>query len=351
MTAFLFLESMKSYNSTLTNVTALPDTTGELNQTSDENAFNTIRPNKDSARQPRDHKMPKTRPPSGRTERTKHQNDDRGEKHGETNHPRLQSTRRQNSERFRMDFESNSRGMSSSTESFDSLLSPQTALPPVIELLGQASSDSMAHDQGFESNSSDSSGRYERQEYVKNERIHHRTERDKNCNQQGTRQNIRDTSQRVTQSRKQEKTRSMDTNSNKRDTYSHQHSTHENACKTISKQEDARSPWRRTHSSERENECSGLMRLDKVDTHSQKLSTHENIQGTHLPRETRSHDTQISAQSNQVTAKTLSHPVIKSGNSLKITSSLRRPVGDVLPSKPLSPGKFSYSMHTHKTNK
>ena len=348
MTVFLFLESMKSYNSTLTNVTALPDTTSELDQTSDENAFNTIRPNKDSPTQPRDHSMLKTRPPCGRTERTKHENDARGEKHGEKSHPRLQSTRRQNSERFRMDFESNSRGISSSTESFDSLLS-QTDLPPVMELLGQASSDSMAHDQGFESNSSDSSGRYERQEYVTNERMHHRTERDKNYNQQGTRQNIRDTSQRVTQSRKQEKTRSMDTNSNKRDTYSHQH-THENARKTISKQEDARSPQRSTHSSERENERSGLTRLDKVDTHSQKLSRLENIQGTHSPRETRSHDTQISAQSNQVTAKTFSHPVIKSGNSLKITSSLRRPVGDVLPSKPLSPGKFSYSMHTHKTN-
>ena len=344
---------MKSYNSTLTNVTALPDATGELYQTRDESALNATRPDKGSPRQPRDHNnMLKTRPPNGRTERANNYRYDdevnftRGEKYGEKSHPRLQS-----GGSFRLDSESISRGMSSSTESFDSLLSPQTDLPPVIELLGQSSSDILAHDRGVESNSSDSSGKYGRQDYATNQRIRHRTERDKNLNQRGAPQNTRDTnsSQRETQPRKQEKTYSTDTNLIKQDTYSNERSAHENARN--SKQEDARSPQRSMHSSEREKERLRNTHLDKDDTHSQKRSTHENIQSTQSHQETRSNDAQNCTQSSKATAKTFSHPVIKSGNSLKMTSSLRRRVGDVLPSKPLSPGNFSYSMHTHKTNK
>jgi hypothetical protein len=339
---FCFSETTKSYDSSLTNVTELPDASY---QTHDENTITSgvTRPDKGSSRKPREHRYnsvikTSSRPPRGGTEWIKRQeNEDevnfsRGQKHGEQSNPRLQDTRRQDSKDFCAEFDS--RGLSSSTESLYSILSPQMDLPPVIELLGLSSSDVLGPDRGAQSNSSSSSETYRKQEYIPGMR--HRTERSResaHSNKQDTHSNQRDTRQNM-----------RDTNFNQRETQSHKRDTN-------SKQRDTNSNQRDTNSNQRE--------LRSNEKHSRKRDTHENIRDTHSPQQdTRSHqqDAQNSAQSSRASTKVFSHPVIKSGNSSKMTSSLRRPVGDVLPSKPLSPashspGKFSYTMHSRKTNK
>ena len=354
---------MKSHESTLTNVTALPNTTSGPYQTDNDNTVtsNVTRPGKGSPKKPRDHKYndvikTSSRPPRSGIEWTKHQ------KHDEESNPRLQSTTRQASKNFCKEFEANSGGVSSSMETLDSILSPQMDLPPVIELLGQLSSDVLEPvDRGVESNSSGNSRTYRRYEDIANEGMRHRKERpresthsnkrDTHSNRE-TRQNIRDTNfnQRETQSHKQHtRSQQRERNFNKRDTYSHQRATHsnerdarENIPDTHSKQQDLRSNEQDTHS-------------QKHGTHSQKHSTHGNTWDMQSPHQD-THSNQQHMQSSQASTKVFTHPVIKSGNSSNMVSSLRRPVGDVLPSKPLSPascspGKFSYTMHSRKTKK
>ena len=348
---FCFSETTKSYDSSLTNVTELPDASY---QTHDENTITSsvTRPDKGSSRKPREHRYnsvikTSSRPPRGGTEWTKRQeNEDevnfsRGQKHGEQSNPRLQDTRRQDSKDFCAEFDSRARGLNSSTESLYSILSPQMDLPPVIELLGLSSSDVLGPDRGAQSNSSSSSETYRKQGYIPGMR--HRTERSResaHSNKQDTHSNQRDTRQNM-----------RDTNFNQRETQSHKRDTNSKQRDTNSNQRDTNSNQRDTNSNQRE--------LRSNEKHSQKRDTHENIRDTHSPQQdTRSHqqDAQNSAQSSRASTKVFSHPVIKSGNSSKMTSSLRRPVGDVLPSKPLSPashspGKFSYTMHSRKTNK
>ena len=354
-TLFFFLETRMSHGSTLTNVTALPDTESLLYPTDDENTSNVVHPDKGSRRNPRDHRYNEVIKTSSRSPR-RGTEWNRDQKHGEERNRRMQSTRQRDSKGFGTEFESNSRGVSSSMESLDSILSPQMDLPPVIELLGQSSSDILRPvNRGPESNSSGSSGTHQRQDDSVNDGTRYRSERSQesthsssnetHSNRRGTRQNIRETSctQRETQLHKQDThSRQRERNSNKPDTYSHQRATHENMRETHSKQRGAPDSIRDTQSNKHSNE---------KDTHSQKRDPHKNMRDTHSPR----HDTR-SNQSAPESTKVFSHPVIKSGNSLKMTPSIRRPVSDVLPSKPLSPasrspGKFSYTMHSRKTNK
>ena len=354
---------MKSNDSTLTNVTTLPETCGPY-QTDNENTFIATRPDKGSPKNPRDHRYNDVIKTSSRPSR---RGTEWGRKHGEESHPRMQSIKRQERcKGFGTELESNSREVSSSTESLDSILSPQIDRPPVIELLGQSSSDVLGSvNRGPQSNTSGSSGTYRRQEDIVNEGIPHRSERlresthpsshgtrsgnyDTHSNRRETRQNIRDTnlSQRDTQSHKHDThSRQKETNS---DTYLHHRATHENVRETHSRKRDAPEGIRNAQLNERN------LHLNENDALSQKRDTHKNTWDTHSPqRDTRSNQ---HAQSAREPTKVHTHPVIKSGNSSKMTPSLRRPVGDVLPSKPLSPasrspGKFSYTMHSRKTNK
>ncbi|XP_028402524.1 centrosomal protein of 152 kDa-like [Dendronephthya gigantea] len=303
-------ETTKSHDSTLTNVSSLPEAEPYPIRTRGRNVSpsNTYRPDKGSPVR-RDVIKTSSRPPRGRTRDTQHKDKNIG----------LHSDREE--------FGSIRKGISISTESMDSNLSLQLDLPPVIDLLGQSSSD---NSRGAESEMSvNSGGTFENVEnYTKpSEASHHRAEHFK--------------SERTAN---REQFHRASTHFNERETHSRRRATHENVQDTHGKIRDVRL-----------NKWDG----DGSDRHLNKRSTNEKMQNTrslkhdaHSPKR----ETHSPKRETQTSSKGVSRPVIKTGNSKKTTSSLRRSVADVLPSKPLSPasnspGTFSYTMHSQRTNK
>ena len=314
--------------------------TSDFYQTDNENRI--FKQTKDSPRKPRDFRKNDVT-----TERAKH-------KEREEINPKVE-TRRQISKSFLKEFESNSDGDSLSTESLDSILSQPIDLPPVIELLGQSSSDVLGFDRGAESNSSNGVETYHRQGNVTNKTARHRHERHRE-NTHSSKQSTRPNKQSTRPSKQdmhsnQRTTRHSRTNVGQGETQTDTQQSDENRSAALLKQRDSpRSPQRNIRHSEQKDTRESISitqeNLHSNDQDRQKRKTYENLRDT---RSLRSHE---KARENNAQSEIL-HPVIKSKNSSNVTSSLRKPVCDVLPSKPLSPaaqslGKFSYSMHSHK---
>lgn len=308
LVGIFFSETTKSYDSTLTNVSSLPEDEPYSIKTCTRNASssNTYRPDKGSPVR-RDVIKTSSRPPRGRTRDAQREETNMG----------------QHSARdcfSKEEFGSNHKGISISNESLDSNLSLQLDLPPVIDLLGQSSSD---NSRGAESETSGNSATFGNEE---------------NCTKPSGTRDHRTEHFKSGRNANREQSHRVSTHVNERDTRSRQRATHEDVRDTHGKVRDVRlSKW---DGNER-------------DTLPNKRATNETMWDTRsLKRDAQlpQGETQNSARNS---SKGFSRPVIKSGNSKKTTSSLRKSVADVLPSKPLSPASgspmtFSYTIHSQR---
>lgn len=324
---------MKSCYSTLTNVTALSDTISESRPTENNSDSLTSRPDKALPRKPRDHSYNDvTKIRLSTNTRTEYHdgevNVSRGQKHDHDrkNH-KVPSSIQKDSKTFCK--ESTSWGVSSSAESLDSIWSS-----PVMELLGESSSDIVELDRGVESSSSDNGQRKKLNTDINTTELESRR-----SNQRGVHSNV---------------------GNRKGDKQSPRESTLSNHQRVTNTRQDDRYARQCAAAVHLRDGYFNEPNMHLRNTHWRKRSTRENIQNTQSHQDeyenmqdtpSQENNTRESVEERCETTKVVTHPVIKSGNPSRMTSSLRRTVGDVLPSKPLSPTSpqaFSYTMHSRR---